>query len=209
MHTSPYRSLPSFASAVGVRFSWSRGLGARAQRALVRWAFRDDLTGVLNRRGFRLAAARRLSVARRRGRPLLVFFADLDGFKRINDTFGHREGDRALVRTASAFRKTFRKTDVIARFGGDEFVALVTDESACSADALCRRLQQNLAHAADEESRYCLSLSVGVVRHGPDGLPSLHALIAAADEQLYARKHKRLPSVFFAERRRRLRGPLR
>jgi diguanylate cyclase (GGDEF)-like protein len=190
----------SFADAARARAGWSESFGARARRALMRWAFRDDLTGLLNRRGFRLAAARRIATAGRRRRPLLVLFADVDAFKQINDTFGHREGDRALARVASAFRKTFRKTDALARFGGDEFVALVTEEPGCSAETLTRRLRANLARIAAEDARYRLTLTIGVARHGPEGMPSLEELIAAADERLYERKRARTPLPFRAPR---------
>jgi diguanylate cyclase (GGDEF)-like protein len=161
--------------------------GPRAQRALVRWAFKDDLTGLLNRRGFRILARRRMTTARRQGRAILLFFADLDSFKRINDTFGHLEGDRALMRTAACFRATFRRTDVLARFGGDEFVALVAEEPECSAAALCGRLRENLAHTAAGH-RYRLSLSVGVARFGPERTISLEDLFKAADARLYRDK---------------------
>ncbi len=201
MNTSPHRNVFSFAEAARARAGWSDSLGARAQRALMRWAFRDDLTGLLNRRGFRLAAARRIATARRRQRPLLVFFADVDRFKRINDAFGHREGDRALARVAAALRKTFRKSDLIARFGGDEFVALVTEEPRCTSEALTRRLHATLARLAAEDGRYRLTLTVGVVRHGPDGMPSLEQLIAEADVRLYDGKRGRAPLPFRDPRR--------
>jgi diguanylate cyclase (GGDEF)-like protein len=201
MNTSPTGHVFSFAEAVRARAGWSQSLGARAQRALLRWAFRDDLTGLLNRRGFRLAAARRIATATRRGRPLLVFFADVNGFKRINDAFGHREGDRALVRVAAALRKTFRKGDLVARFGGDEFVALVTEEPRCSAETVTRRLHATLARLAAEDTRYRLTLTVGLVRHGADNVPSLEALIAEADERLYHGRRARAPLPFRLPRR--------
>ena len=208
MNTSPHRNVFSFAEAVRARAGWSHSLGARAQRALLRWAFRDDLTGLLNRRGFRLAAARRIATATRRRRPLLVFFADVNGFKRINDRFGHREGDRALVRVAAALRKTFRRSDVVARFGGDEFVALVTEEPRCNADTLTRRLHATLARLAAEDGRYGLTLTVGVVRHDPETMPSLEALVAAADERLFDRKRARAPLPFPDPRRSSPPGPI-
>lgn len=201
MNTSPHRNVFSFVDAARARAGWSNSLGARAQRALLRWAFRDDLTGLLNRRGFRLAAARRIATARRRQRPLLVLLADVNSFKRINDDFGHREGDRALTRVATALRKTFRKGDLIARFGGDEFVALVTEEPRCTAEALTRRLHASMARLAAEERRYRLTLTVGVVRHGPDGIPSLAQLIAEADVRLYDGKRGSAPLPFREPRR--------
>ena len=158
---------------------------------LVRWAFRDDLTGLLNRRGFRLLAARRIRAAGRAGRTVVLFFVDLDGFKSINDAFGHAEGDRALARTAASLKRTFRRTDVLARMGGDEFVALVTENPRCSPAALCRRLQRNLARASVEESRYGLSLSIGVASVEPETKPSLRRLLDAADLRLQHLKHAR------------------
>lgn len=155
----------------------------------MRWAFRDDLTGLLNRRGFRLLAGRRMASAQKRGRALLLFYADLDGFKQINDTFGHAEGDRALIRTAASFRKAFRRSDVISRFGGDEFVALVTEEPGCSAQALCRRLKRYLKQA--DTSGYRLSLSTGVIRFDHTGAPPLEELLAQADGRLYSKKQHR------------------
>jgi diguanylate cyclase (GGDEF)-like protein len=207
MNTTPHRNVLSFADAVRARAGWSESFGARARRALMRWAFRDDLTGLLNRRGFRLAAARRIATAGRRGRALLVLFADVDGFKQINDTFGHREGDRALTRVAAAFRKTFRKTDALARFGGDEFVALVTEEPGCSADRLIRRLRANLARVAADDVRYRLTLTVGFVRQGPERRPSLEELVAAADDRLCERKRARTPLPFRAPSHRGGNGP--
>lgn len=160
---------------------------------LVRWAFRDDLTGLLNRRGFRLLAKNRLQSARRGGREVLLFFADLDGFKRINDKFGHAAGDQALVRVASALKRTFRRTDIVARLGGDEFVALVTEDPGCSAASLYRRLRERVAGAAEaeEESRYQLSISVGLACWDPKTVPSLSRMMAVADHQLNQAKHGR------------------
>jgi diguanylate cyclase (GGDEF)-like protein len=155
---------------------------------LLRWAFRDDLTGLLNRRGFRLLAASRLDAARRGGRDVLLFYADLDGFKQINDRFGHAQGDQALSRVATSLKRTFRKTDILARIGGDEFVALVTDDPGCSPDAVCRRLRENLARISSEGTRYTLSISVGVARWDPKAIPSLRRMMDVADRRLNVAK---------------------
>ena len=159
-------------------------LSVRAQRALVRWAFGDDLTGLLTRRGFRLLASTRLQAARRGGREVMLFFADLDGFKRINDKFGHSQGDQALVRVAASLKRTFRRTDILARIGGDEFVALVTDDPRCSLAAIYRRLRDNIARASAEDSRYNLSISVGVARWDAKTIPSLRRMMDTADREL-------------------------
>jgi diguanylate cyclase (GGDEF)-like protein len=175
-------------------------LSARAQRVLMRWAFRDDLTGLLNRRGFRLLAASRLQAARRRGRDILLFYADLDGFKQINDRFGHAQGDQALTRVAASLRRTFRKTDIVARIGGDEFVALVTEDPGCPPDSVCRRLRENVARLSEDGS-YQLSISVGVARWNPRAIPSLRRMMAMADRQLNHAKQGRPAGARPASRR--------
>jgi diguanylate cyclase (GGDEF)-like protein len=165
-------------------------LSASTQRVLLKWAFRDDLTGLLNRRGFRLLAASRLEEARRGGHDVLLVYADLDGFKRINDTFGHNQGDQALVRVAAGLKRTFRRTDILARIGGDEFVALVTDDPCCSAESVGRRLRENLARVP-ADARYDLSISVGVARWDPREMPSLRRMMAVADRRLNQTKQAR------------------
>lgn len=174
-----------------VRSDRTSPLSARAQRVLLRWAFRDDLTGLLNRRGFRLMAARRLEEARRGGHDVVMFYADLDGFKLINDKFGHAQGDQALVRVAASFKRTFRRTDILARIGGDEFVALVTDDPRCTPELMCRRLRESLARASAECSRFNLSISVGVARWDPRAIPSLRRMLGVADRQLNHAKQGR------------------
>jgi diguanylate cyclase (GGDEF)-like protein len=164
----------------------------RLQRQLLRLALRDDLTGLHNRRGFRLLAGQRLRLASRTRRSLLLFFADLDGLKQINDQFGHAEGDQALTRAAASFRRTFRKTDITARLGGDEFIALVVEEPGRNAQTICERLRMNLAKCGVRESRYDLSLSVGVARFSPEAAPSLQQLMTQADNALYLKKRTRV-----------------
>ena len=158
---------------------------------LLRWAFRDDLTGLLNRRGFRVLAASRLQASRRGGDDVLLFYADLDGFKLINDKFGHAQGDQALVRVAASLKRTFRRTDILARIGGDEFVALVTEDPGCSAESVCERLRENLARISGDDSRYNLSISVGVARWEPKTLPALRRMLEAADRRLNHAKQVR------------------
>ena len=90
-------------------------------------SLKDDLTGLFNRRGLLKQAAPYFDFARRQKENLLLLFIDLDGMKRINDEFGHNEGDNALINTAAILNRSFRSSDIIARLGGDEFTVLVTD----------------------------------------------------------------------------------
>jgi diguanylate cyclase (GGDEF)-like protein len=159
------------------------------QRALLQMAFRDDLTGLHNRRGFIALATRHLRCACDTRQHMLLFFAVVDGLKSINDRFGHGEGDRALALAAACIRETFRKFDVTARLSGDEFVALITEVPGRSAEAICRRLQSKVADCAGAEGPYKLSLSVGVAHFDPGKPVTLQELMKQADTALY--RHKR------------------
>ena len=99
------------------------------QSELSSLALTDELTGLYNRRGFICLSEVQLKLARRSGCDMVLFFIDVDGLKQINDSFGHSEGDNALIRTAEVLRMTFRESDVLARIGGDEFGALAIEAS--------------------------------------------------------------------------------
>jgi diguanylate cyclase (GGDEF)-like protein len=161
------------------------------QRTLLQMALRDDLTGLHNRRGFMALATQHLTWARDAGQHMVMFFADLDRLKWINDHFGHAEGDRAISLTAACIRETFRKFDVTARLSGDEFVALIMEEPGRSAKTICRRLQTNLADCTGADSPYELSLSVGVAHFDPDKPVTLQELMKQADTALYEHKHSK------------------
>src|SRR5258708_21838978 len=113
-------------------------------RELRSLALTDDLTCLYNRRAFFALAAQQLKVARRKAQGLLLFFADVDNLKEINDTYGHREGDLALIRAADALEQTFRNSDVIARVAGDEFAVLVLEASCEDREAMLHRLAKSL-----------------------------------------------------------------
>jgi two-component system, cell cycle response regulator len=175
-----------FAMVKAIRYARLR---LRAQEQLLYLALRDELTGLYNRRAFRVLARQSLRAAHRLQRQVLVFFADLDGLKRINDRFGHGEGDRALSRAGAGLKATFNsKSDIVARLGGDEFVALVIEKERRGADELCRDLKQSVAARSARESRYALTLSVGVARSNSDRAQSLSELMRQADAALYRRK---------------------
>jgi len=164
------------------------------QAELGNLALSDELTGVYNRRGFLALAERQLKLGRRSGRAILVFFADVDALKQINDKFGHAEGDLALVRAAQVLEKTFRDSDVIARFGGDEFAVLALEVSGHSESTIRARLEQNLNELNARHSRYALSISLGAVRFDPTSPrspASIEQLMILADEAMYEEKRRR------------------
>ena len=160
-------------------------------RELRSLALTDDLTCLYNRRAFLALAGQQLRVARRNAQGLLLFFADVNNLKEINDTYGHREGDLALLRAADALEQTFRNSDVIARLAGDEFAVLALEAACENREVILRRLEENLNSSSTDEPRYKLSLSVGMARFDPKRPISLGKLISIADEAMYEHKKSR------------------
>jgi len=167
---------------------WCALKQALLDRELRCLALTDDLTCLYNRRGFFAAATQQLKLARRNGQGLLLLFCDLDDLKRINDSFGHSEGDRALVRASDALEQTFRASDILARLGGDEFVVVALEESAQAQEIVLQRLRKSLRKQNAGESRYELSMSVGVARFDPKSPVTLGELMAQADKAMYEQK---------------------
>src|SRR5258707_408872 len=131
-----------------------------------------------------------LAMGRRYGnaQSLPLLYCDLDNLKMINDSFGHQEGDLALIRTADVLEQAFRASDVLARLGADEFVVLAVESSSQTQEILLRRFEKCLKKSKASESRYDLSVSVGVARFDPKHAISLGELIAQADKAMYERK---------------------
>jgi diguanylate cyclase (GGDEF)-like protein len=149
-------------------------------------AYRDALTGLLNRRGFAIAAEHSLAVADRDSLSSELLFLDIDGLKAINDSRGHLAGDAAIVATADAVRGAIRGADVACRLGGDEVILLLIDTDPADVDAIVERIQTALE--IDERLPGALSVSVGSVRRGAGSTVTLDELIDAADRDMY--KHK-------------------
>jgi len=162
------------------------------QAELGNLALTDELTGLYNRRGFLALAERQLKLSRRSGRGILLVFIDVDGLKQINDTFGHAEGDRTLIRAGGVLEKTFRESDVVARFGGDEFAVLAIEASGHNQEIIAARLRENLRQMNDEDSGTAISLSWGVARFDPRSKTSIGQLMVQADQAMY--DHKRCQS---------------
>src|SRR5215216_4079828 len=151
-------------------------------------SLKDDLTGLFNRRGLLKQAAPYFDFARRQKETLLLLFIDLDGMKRINDEFGHNEGDNALINTAAILNRSFRSSDIIARLGGDEFTVLVTDPNANEEDAITR-LNENLkAYNASETRSHKLAFSIGVATLEPERMTCFEELLEQADQAMYEQK---------------------
>ena len=163
----------------------------RSRVLLQQLSFNDELTGLLNRRGFLSMAQQQLKIAQREDWELVLLFADLDSLKNINDNFGHTEGDRALKSIAAVLKKTFRTSDLIARLGGDEFIVLALNAPSAGIQKMKTRLKSNLDQHNSQNRYYQLSLSIGIAQFDPSHETSLESMIVEADKALYDNKRKK------------------
>ena len=163
----------------------------RLQRNLQNLSLMDDLTGLYNRRGFMALAEQHLRMIQRKGAALIVYL-DLDDLKRINDSYGHLEGNRALIVTANVLRACFRQSDILARLGGDEFCVLMTDAAQDSVLQVRKRLQQRADFVNSLGSwKFRISFSVGIADVPVVHQPSLEQLLRVADAQMYEEKRNK------------------
>lgn len=168
-----------------------RDLGRIAEHELeaLELAATDALTGLSNRRGFEALGLHLLRSCKRTGSHASLLFFDLNGFKRINDVYGHTEGDRAIVGFANILRASVRETDVLARLGGDEFVALVVGADLGSETQIIERVRLGTERYHREAPRgYELKFSVGLASYDTSAEPSVADLIEVADHAMYVNK---------------------
>lgn len=146
----------------------------------------DPLTGALNRRGFEEACQREFARSRRTGAGVALALIDLDNFKQVNDTLGHQVGDRVLVDLVGVLSKAMRPTDVVARFGGEEFVLLLPETPLLDAEAAIQRFQREFAVQSLQFGACAMTFSAGVVTRQSD--ESLEDAVRRADAATYAAK---------------------
>ena len=161
----------------------------RSERKLTRLAAVDPLTGLANRMFLNDAFQWERAQAQRNGTPLSVLMLDLDRFKCINDEHGHEAGDKVLVAFSRMLRKRLREVDLVSRYGGEEFLVLLTNTASKRAVAVAEELRQRLEQLAivHQDKTLKLTVSIGVAEYGPDG-EDLDALSQIADERLYRAK---------------------
>ena len=171
----------------------------RSAEAASERSMTDALTGLLNRYGLHRALQRELAEARRYSRPLSCLLLDIDFFKAVNDTYGHAAGDAALAQSARALIESVRGSDVVCRYGGEEFLVLAPETAADGARALAEKIRLTFSSRlfGDAARTFPLTLSVGVaeLRDSESG----NDMIARADEALYHAKQSGRDRVEAAE----------
>jgi diguanylate cyclase (GGDEF)-like protein len=155
----------------------------------------DSLTGLFNSRYFIETATREMEGSRRYNRPLCLVFMDIDGFKNINDTFGHSEGDKLLQVVADVLKNNIRTTDILARLGGDEFTIMLAETDEAVSRVLLERIKEGLLEAVTVRG-WSVSFSFGVAAF--ESMPSsFDELLGHADGLMYqAKKEGKGGAVF-------------
>ncbi|MDA3832825.1 MAG: diguanylate cyclase, partial [Spirochaetales bacterium] len=162
------------------------------EQKLQQLSFYDELTGIMNRRGFLENAEKALQMARRQKKTLVLLFADLDNMKVINDTFGHKQGDIAIRQTAELLQNTYRETDILGRLGGDEFAVLLYDVQQHDLSLVIDRFEEKLTKWNNSQHyTFSLALSIGMVTYDPSIDESLEQFLNRADQAMYAVKKLR------------------
>jgi diguanylate cyclase (GGDEF)-like protein/PAS domain S-box-containing protein len=164
----------------------------KAMQKLESLSLQDDMTGLYNRRGFFMIAGSHVELAQRRKSMLFLLFMDLDDLKGINDRWGHGRGDEAIVDLAGILNRTFRKSDIRARIGGDEFAVFPVGSSYDGVGLALRRLEENIDAFNRMETRpFKISVSTGISVYDPQSPCSLDELIRRADVGMYAKKSQK------------------
>jgi diguanylate cyclase (GGDEF)-like protein len=151
----------------------------------------DGLTGLNNRRHFFSIAPVEFSRARRYGHPLSAMLLDIDHFKDFNDKFGHVIGDQVLQAVAKCCKESLRQTDVLGRYGGEEFVILLSETDRHVAQTVAERLRKKVSRTtvSTEKGDLSVTVSIGIAENN-EYTPDLETLIARADQAMYVAKHK-------------------
>jgi diguanylate cyclase (GGDEF)-like protein/PAS domain S-box-containing protein len=162
-------------------------------------AITDELTGLLNRRGFFALAEQQCKLSERTKRSMSLLYIDLDGLKTINDELGHSAGDQALIDLTGILKNTFRGSDIVARMGGDEFAVLLTEPAESAESAVTDHLHNNIRkHNEKTKRNFELLISLGISYYDPLSPCSIEHLIMEADSSMYKDKksHKESDRVF-------------
>ncbi|HDT13258.1 MAG TPA: diguanylate cyclase, partial [Candidatus Aminicenantes bacterium] len=174
-----------FASQVAIALDNSRRVELMEKQAVT-----DELTGLYNRRAFGTMGEREVGRARRYQRPLALILFDIDHFKDVNDSYGHLMGDHVLVVLTRLITKTTRATDIVCRYGGEEFIVLMPEAGLEEGLAMAERLRQEISRmtVVTTEGTLSLTVSLGVAALRREEDENLESLIARADRAMYQAK---------------------
>ncbi len=161
---------------------------------LIELATSDELTGVYNRRGFMALGEKSLKLCQRSHLPASLVYLDLDDFKKINDSYGHAEGDRVLSLFAENIKDISRDSDVVARIGGDEFAILFADSLGDGSESIISRIKNGLKKIIlREKLNYEIGFTYGIISYDPDKHSSLAELLEQGDALMYQHKSDKYP----------------
>ncbi len=162
------------------------------ERKLEQDAMTDELTGLLNRRGLFTIAQNQCVLATRNNFDISFIFIDIADLKTINDKYGHKTGDTALVDTANILMQSFRTSDIIGRIGGDDFIAIAACPTDTASSLVTKRLRDNLeAHNENPDIPYKLSLNIDLIMYDHDNPCSIDDMLTTADKLMYEQKRKK------------------
>lgn len=183
---SHLKTVTTFADQVAIALE-----NARLFEEVQNLAFTDALTGLYNRRGLFEIGHIEFTRTRRLERPFSIIMIDIDHFKKINDRYGHPVGDQVLQFMASELGSTVRGTDIVGRYGGEEFAILLSGSDGKGAMEMAERLRVAIEKMPFyvEENEIRITISLGIAEHNANN-PSLETLVARADQALYVAKHK-------------------
>ncbi len=156
----------------------------------------DGLTSLLNQHSFYSELKRELLQGQRRSHTTALVYFDLDGFKNLNDSEGHKRGDQLLVAVAEAMKQTLRETDILARYGGDEFCIVLSESSLQIAEKVCEKLCVAIEKATKDTG---ISCSMGIAVSLPEKNYDATSLVKMADKAMYEAKKESGFSIKIAE----------
>jgi diguanylate cyclase (GGDEF)-like protein len=162
------------------------------------YASTDFMTEVLNRRSGLKLLDKKLNLSKINNGSIVVCFVDVDGLKRINDNFGHQEGDKLLINTAEVLKNNIRKTDFLVRMGGDEFLVVFPDTKVEEVYKIWNRIYVKLDEINKNNNRYNFSLSYGLCEYKKhiQGDMTINELIKIADNDMYKRKLQKKKELY-------------
>ncbi|MGB9721770.1 MAG: sensor domain-containing diguanylate cyclase [bacterium] len=162
----------------------------KLEEKLTTQSITDELTGLFNRRGFSTFAQYQIEVAKKTKKGFYLFYCDLNNMKLLNDKYGHSTGDLMLKETANILKSSFRKSDIIARVGGDEFIVIANEAQPESINVMINRLKANIKKFNESNKHPELSLSIGYAYFDPIDSKTLDDMVKIADRMMYEEKQK-------------------